>query len=230
MSLTDASGGFMVPFRWTRRSCSPPRDDQSVTAHQPERHRHGRLERRQLGGCDRPVDGRGHRGRGNVSDDRSAGDHDLLGRGVRSLLVRGRDGRRRFHRGFRGCWPTAPTSSGDGVHHGHRLRPAVRDHHRPRRRRLDRRVGDHRRVRPGRRLHVQNALPPRFSDRAQWCANLAVINLMSQMETTAGARLFPELSEGRLLNKPINELSNMDGVINAAAETTSSCTGRSRTL
>lgn len=65
---------------------------------------------------------------------------------------------------------------------------------------------------------VQNALPPRFSPRAQWCANIATINLMSQMETTAGARLFPELSDGRLLNKPINELSNMDGVINATQE------------
>ncbi len=65
---------------------------------------------------------------------------------------------------------------------------------------------------------LQNALPPRFSGNASWCANIALINLMSQMETTAGARLFPELSNGRLLNKPINELSNMDGVINAAAE------------
>lgn len=65
---------------------------------------------------------------------------------------------------------------------------------------------------------VQNALPARFSARAEWCANIAVINLMSQMETTAGARLFPELADDRLLGKPMNELSNMDGVINAAAE------------
>ncbi|WP_433319163.1 phage major capsid protein [Micromonospora chersina] len=66
--------------------------------------------------------------------------------------------------------------------------------------------------------NVQNNLPPRFSARAQWCANIATINLMSQMETSAGARLFPELSNGRLLNKPINELSNMDGAINATQE------------
>jgi len=61
---------------------------------------------------------------------------------------------------------------------------------------------------------IQNALPPRFQPNAQWCANLSIINTMSQFETTAGARLFPELSDGRLLNRPINELSNMDGVIN----------------
>jgi HK97 family phage major capsid protein len=65
---------------------------------------------------------------------------------------------------------------------------------------------------------LQNALPPRFSANAQWVANIAVLNLMSQMETTNGARLFPELSDGRLLNKPISELSNMDGVVNASAE------------
>lgn len=65
---------------------------------------------------------------------------------------------------------------------------------------------------------VQNALPPRFSANAQWCANIATINVMSQMETTAGARLFPEIGEGRLLNKLLNELSNMDGVINATQE------------
>lgn len=65
---------------------------------------------------------------------------------------------------------------------------------------------------------LQNALPARFSANAQWTANIAVLNLMSQMETTAGARLFPELSDGRLLNKPISELSNMDGVVNATQE------------
>jgi predicted phage gp36 major capsid-like protein len=38
---------------------------------------------------------------------------------------------------------------------------------------------------------LQNALPPRFQARAQWCAALPIINLLSQRETTAGARLFP---------------------------------------
>jgi HK97 family phage major capsid protein len=63
--------------------------------------------------------------------------------------------------------------------------------------------------------NVQNALPARFSARAQWTAHIAIINLMAQMETTAGARLFPEIGDGRLLNKPLNELSNMDGTIAA---------------
>lgn len=61
--------------------------------------------------------------------------------------------------------------------------------------------------------NLQNQLPPRFQANAQWCAALPIINLMSQMETTAGARLFPEISEGRLLNRPLNELSNMDSTV-----------------
>ena len=65
---------------------------------------------------------------------------------------------------------------------------------------------------------VQNALPARFSARAQWCAHIATINAISLFETAAGARTFPEVTEGRLLNKPLNELSNLDGVINAAQE------------
>jgi HK97 family phage major capsid protein len=36
---------------------------------------------------------------------------------------------------------------------------------------------------------------------------------MSQMETTNGGRLFPELSDGRLLGKPIHENSNMDSTV-----------------
>jgi HK97 family phage major capsid protein len=63
--------------------------------------------------------------------------------------------------------------------------------------------------------NVQNALPPRFSAAASWCAGLPIINLMSQFETAAGARLFPEIADGRLLNRPLNELSNLDSVINA---------------
>ncbi len=62
---------------------------------------------------------------------------------------------------------------------------------------------------------LQNALPARFSANAQWAAHLAVINAARQMETTNGALKFPELGQGQLLNRPINELSNMDGVINA---------------
>lgn len=57
---------------------------------------------------------------------------------------------------------------------------------------------------------LQNSLPPRFQEgNAQWAANLAVINKMAQMETSNGHLMFPELREGRLLRKPLNELSNM---------------------
>lgn len=66
---------------------------------------------------------------------------------------------------------------------------------------------------------VQNALPARFQGRAQWAADIPTINTMAQFETTNGARLFPELGEGRLLRRPINELSNMKSTadINTAA-------------
>lgn len=64
---------------------------------------------------------------------------------------------------------------------------------------------------------LQNALPPRFQPRAQWAANIAVINTAAQFETTNGALKFPEIREDRLLRKPLNELSNMDGSINPAA-------------
>ncbi|SIR13109.1 phage major capsid protein [Micromonospora avicenniae] len=65
---------------------------------------------------------------------------------------------------------------------------------------------------------LQNAQAPRFSARSEWVAALPTINTMAQMETTAGARLFPELGSGRLLNRSIHELSNMDGAVNATQE------------
>lgn len=64
---------------------------------------------------------------------------------------------------------------------------------------------------------LQNALPARFSGRAQWTAHIATINTFRQFETTNGALKFPELANGQLLGKPMNECSNMDGSINAAA-------------
>jgi HK97 family phage major capsid protein len=66
---------------------------------------------------------------------------------------------------------------------------------------------------------TQNALGPRFQPNAQWCANLAIINNLRQFETTNGALKFPALQENppMLLGRPMNELSNMDGSINAAA-------------
>jgi HK97 family phage major capsid protein len=66
---------------------------------------------------------------------------------------------------------------------------------------------------------VQNALPPRFQANAQWCANLSIINALRQFETTNGALKFPALQDNppQLLGRRMNELSNMDGTINAAA-------------
>ncbi|MGH3936618.1 MAG: phage major capsid protein, partial [Pseudonocardiaceae bacterium] len=66
---------------------------------------------------------------------------------------------------------------------------------------------------------IQNALPPRFQGRAQWCANLGIINGLAQFETTNGALQFPEIRDNppRLLRKPLNELSNMDGLLTPAA-------------
>lgn len=66
---------------------------------------------------------------------------------------------------------------------------------------------------------VQNALPPRFQPNAQWCANLSIINSLRQFETTNGALKFPSLQDNppMLLGRTVNELSNMDGSINASA-------------
>lgn len=64
---------------------------------------------------------------------------------------------------------------------------------------------------------VQNALPPRFQPNAQWLAALGVINTLRQFETTNGSLKFPELANGQLLGRAINECSNMDGSLNPAA-------------
>lgn len=64
---------------------------------------------------------------------------------------------------------------------------------------------------------LQNALPARFSARAQWMGHIATQNTFRQFETTNGALKFPELANGVLLGKPFHENSNMDGSINAAA-------------
>ncbi|MGV9805562.1 phage major capsid protein [Micromonospora chersina] len=66
-------------------------------------------------------------------------------------------------------------------------------------------------------FNLQNQLPPRFQARAQWTANLAIINSLRQMETTNGALKFPELANGQLLGRPMNECSDMDGSLTAAA-------------
>lgn len=64
---------------------------------------------------------------------------------------------------------------------------------------------------------VQNALPPRFQARAQWCANLATINGLGSLETTNGSLRFPEISDGRLLRKALNEASHLDAAGDTAA-------------
>jgi HK97 family phage major capsid protein len=64
---------------------------------------------------------------------------------------------------------------------------------------------------------LQNALPPRFQANAQFCANLSIWNTLRQMEITNGSLKFPALQDNppRLLGRPANELSNMDGTIDA---------------
>jgi HK97 family phage major capsid protein len=60
---------------------------------------------------------------------------------------------------------------------------------------------------------VQNALPPRFQPNAKWTANLSIINMLRQLETTNGALKFPALQDNppMLLGRTMYENSNMDG-------------------
>jgi HK97 family phage major capsid protein len=65
--------------------------------------------------------------------------------------------------------------------------------------------------------NCQNSLGPRWQPGARWALNLATINALAQQETSAGALKFPSLqsSTPTLLNRPVHELSNMDGVIDS---------------
>lgn len=63
---------------------------------------------------------------------------------------------------------------------------------------------------------VLEAVPPRFRANAQWTANLSVLNLVDQFETTNGAKKFPD-AHTRILNRPVHENSNMDGAWSASA-------------
>jgi HK97 family phage major capsid protein len=63
---------------------------------------------------------------------------------------------------------------------------------------------------------VLEAVPPRFRGNAAWVANLSIINRIDQFETSNGARLFPSLDNNVLLRRPIFENSVMDGTINPA--------------
>lgn len=66
---------------------------------------------------------------------------------------------------------------------------------------------------------LQNALPPRFQPRAQWASNLATANEVAGFETTNGSLRFPEMaaSPPRLLRKEWNEASHLDAAGDTAA-------------
>ena len=66
---------------------------------------------------------------------------------------------------------------------------------------------------------LQNALPPRFQANSQWGAALPTINELRQAETSNGALKFPSLQDTppTLLGRAMNEISNMDAALNAAA-------------
>lgn len=66
-------------------------------------------------------------------------------------------------------------------------------------------------------LLLQGSLPARFSPNAMFMAHIGIINTMSALETPNGALRFPEIANGRLLNRDLVENSDMDSVINAAA-------------
>jgi HK97 family phage major capsid protein len=56
---------------------------------------------------------------------------------------------------------------------------------------------------------LQNSLPARFQARAQWMAALPTINHIAAMETANGNLRFPNISDGMLCQRPLNECSNM---------------------
>lgn len=66
-------------------------------------------------------------------------------------------------------------------------------------------------------FRLMQALPPRYQARASFMGNLAIINKVAQFESTAGARLFPETGEGRLLRRPMYENSAMTAVTTVGA-------------
>ncbi|PXY32967.1 hypothetical protein BAY59_07545 [Prauserella coralliicola] len=60
---------------------------------------------------------------------------------------------------------------------------------------------------------LQNDLPPRFQGRAQWAMSLPIMNDLDQRETGNGAKKFPGVAEGRLLRRPVNEVSDMSSTV-----------------
>ena len=70
---------------------------------------------------------------------------------------------------------------------------------------------------------VEQALPPRYrlTGSPSWMANKAIINKSRQFDTAGGSSFWANLGMGQpeqLLGAPIYEASAMDGVINAGAE------------
>ncbi|MBE1558255.1 phage major capsid protein [Nonomuraea africana] len=66
---------------------------------------------------------------------------------------------------------------------------------------------------------VKQALSPRWQANAQWLASGAIMDSIDQLETGNGAKKFPGVGEATptLLRKPIWETSDMDSSINPAA-------------
>lgn len=68
---------------------------------------------------------------------------------------------------------------------------------------------------------TQTAVPPRHRSKAVWFANQAIINRIRQFDTAGGSSFWANLGAGtpeQLLGRPIYESSDFDGVINASAE------------
>ena len=67
---------------------------------------------------------------------------------------------------------------------------------------------------------LQSSLAPRWQANARWCFNLATLNALRQMETGNGALKFPGLQNDQpvLLGRPVHELSNMDGTIDTGQD------------
>ncbi len=73
---------------------------------------------------------------------------------------------------------------------------------------------------------LQSALPARFQQNAKFACAIPTANKMAQFETTAGARLFPEIATGSLLRRSLSEISNMGSV----ADINIAVTGNNRIL
>lgn len=71
---------------------------------------------------------------------------------------------------------------------------------------------------------TQNGLPARYRPRASWLANNAIYNLTRQFDTGGGGGFWENLTSDRpalLMGKPAYEAENMDGVITALADNNS---------